>query len=315
MAEDSQLRERRARLSAAHAAQATTAPATLASPQRRRGRRAARFLRHLAAPACLLLVLLAAACTVPDAQSFVLTSRQRRQTPLVTSHLFFASATTAGGAHYVGLYGRWFRLPTVAAEEAPLVLCAVNCVVFALWQCVSTGFMYRNFTVSTLATTLRRPWVLLTASFSHSSVLHLLTNLYSITTVSGPLIAQLRAGRFLQLYLLSGIASNVGSLLVRTLMGRARSVTSNGASGAVYGCLAARVLLAGKGAAFTFYGVILSPPQFLLAKLAAEWAMTGGGVDVAGHASGALCGAAIAAHWRRRWPRWARKLAARWLTL
>jgi membrane associated rhomboid family serine protease len=315
MADVSQLRERRAKLAAAHAAQATT-PA-VAQTQRRSGRRVGRLLRRLAAPVCLCLVLLSAAFSVPDAHSFSLVTKQRKHAPFVKQHLFFASATTAGGAHYVGAFRNWVRLPSVDASEAPMVLCALNVLVFLLWQTISTGFMYRHFTVSTFENAARKPWTLITASFSHASILHLATNLYSILSVSGPLLTQLGAARFLQLYLLSGVVSNAGSLIIRTLMGRARSVTSNGASGAVYGCLAAQVLLARKGAAFSFYGVTLSPPRFLAAKLATEYAMGGGGVDVAGHASGALCGAALAAHWRRRWPKWLRKLglAAQWLTL
>lgn len=75
-------------------------------------------------------------------------------------------------------------------------------------------------------------WRLLTACFGHIGLIHLGVNMYSLYVV-GPLLERLwGSGRFLLLYLLSGVGGSCGMLLENPVMGGA------GASGAIWGILA-----------------------------------------------------------------------------
>jgi rhomboid protease GluP len=75
-------------------------------------------------------------------------------------------------------------------------------------------------------------WRLLTGCFGHIGLIHLGVNMYSLYAV-GPLLERLWGrGRFLLLYLLSGVGGSCGMLLETPVMGGA------GASGAIWGVLA-----------------------------------------------------------------------------
>ncbi len=75
-------------------------------------------------------------------------------------------------------------------------------------------------------------WRLLTACFGHIGLIHLGVNMYSLYVV-GPLLERLwGSGRFLLLYLLSGVGGSCGMLLENPVGGGA------GASGAIWGILA-----------------------------------------------------------------------------
>lgn len=81
--------------------------------------------------------------------------------------------------------------------------------------------------------TLLLPWTPLTAVFLHASVLHILFNMYSLF-VFGPILEHLLGrGRFLALYLVSGLGGSVAVALLSPEGGVL------GASGAIFGLMGA----------------------------------------------------------------------------
>jgi len=202
----------------------------------------------------------------------------------------------SGGVH-IGLLGRWvaLRLPGSANDDVVVIL-AANALVFLGWQSARRlVWMSKHFTC-TLDGIRRRPWTLLTASFSHASVQHLAHNMYTLSLMA-PIVQSLlgRCG-FLALYLGGGMAANAGSLLVRRLsQARTRHTASLGASGGLYALMACNAVLNRRRQFSWWLGMRLSGVQLLFANVAMEFITTAGGVDVPAHAFGAAAGA-LAAH-------------------
>jgi membrane associated rhomboid family serine protease len=106
-------------------------------------------------------------------------------------------------------------------------------------------------------------WRLITAAFLHANLLHLGMNMLALWWFGRPVELVLGSGRFLLLYVVSGLSGSAGALLVSP-----QSITV-GASGAIFGILGAalvlerqRIYVLGGGAlgiivlnlAFTFVG-------------------------------------------------------------
>lgn len=79
---------------------------------------------------------------------------------------------------------------------------------------------------------------LATSMFLHYGIFHLLLNMYALWIVGGVLEPLLGRGRFLALYLLSGLGGGVATYLFASV-----STISAGASGAVFGLFAAFYIL------------------------------------------------------------------------
>lgn len=80
-------------------------------------------------------------------------------------------------------------------------------------------------------------WRLITAAFLHYGPLHLAFNMAALVWFGAPLEQALGRGRFLLLYLVSGLAGSAGALLVTPLS------PTVGASGAIFGVLGAMLVL------------------------------------------------------------------------
>lgn len=126
-------------------------------------------------------------------------------------------------------------------------------------------------------------WRLFAAVFLHFDGAHILTNLLTLALIGPPLAHHLGAGRFLAVFLLTGVAGNVVShVLVPTVGLKA------GASGAVSGVLGA---LAGQTLRPEFRGRLRR--WQVLGALGAVYALlvgAGAGRDNAAHAGGLLAG-------------------------
>jgi membrane associated rhomboid family serine protease len=124
-------------------------------------------------------------------------------------------------------------------------------------------------------------WRLLTAAFLHYGPIHLAMNMLALWWFGQPLEHALGRGRFLLLYLVSGVAGSAGALLLTPL-----SVTV-GASGAIFGILGAALILERRGA-MVFGGQALT---MIVINLVFTFAV--GGISIGGHigglAGGALC--------------------------
>jgi membrane associated rhomboid family serine protease len=80
-------------------------------------------------------------------------------------------------------------------------------------------------------------WRLITAAFLHYGPLHLGMNMLALWWFGQPLEYALGRGRFLLLYLVSGLAGSAGALIDKPL------VATVGASGAIFGILGAALVL------------------------------------------------------------------------
>ena len=80
-------------------------------------------------------------------------------------------------------------------------------------------------------------WRLITAAFLHASILHIAFNMYFLWFAGAPVEAALGRGRFLLVYLVSGLAGSAGALVVNPLE------PTVGASGAIFGILGAALVL------------------------------------------------------------------------
>ena len=80
-------------------------------------------------------------------------------------------------------------------------------------------------------------WRLLTAAFLHGSMLHIGFNMLALWWLGGPVEQYLGRGRYVALYLVSGLAGSAGALVLSPT-----SVTV-GASGAIFGIMGALLIL------------------------------------------------------------------------
>ena len=84
-------------------------------------------------------------------------------------------------------------------------------------------------------------WRLITAAFLHYGPFHLLVNMFSLWWVGSLLESRIGSGRFLAIYLASGLAGSAGALIDKPLS------PTVGASGAIFGILGAGLILEWKG--------------------------------------------------------------------
>jgi membrane associated rhomboid family serine protease len=80
-------------------------------------------------------------------------------------------------------------------------------------------------------------WRLITSAFLHASLLHIAFNMYFLWFVGAPVEAALGRGRFLLIYLISGLAGSAGALVYTP------DSPTVGASGALFGILGAALIL------------------------------------------------------------------------
>ncbi|HMI99302.1 MAG TPA: rhomboid family intramembrane serine protease [Gaiellaceae bacterium] len=80
-------------------------------------------------------------------------------------------------------------------------------------------------------------WRLITAAFLHGNLIHLGLNMVVLWIVGAPVEEAIGRGRFLALYIVSGIAGSAGALLLDP------NAVTVGASGAIFGILGAALVL------------------------------------------------------------------------
>jgi membrane associated rhomboid family serine protease len=124
-------------------------------------------------------------------------------------------------------------------------------------------------------------WRLITSAFLHASLLHIAFNMYFLWFVGAPVEAALGRGRFILIYLISGLAGSAGALVDTP------DQPTVGASGALFGILGAALVLerqrdyvlGGSALALIVINLILS---FALANISI-------GGHIGGLIGGALC--------------------------
>jgi membrane associated rhomboid family serine protease len=84
-------------------------------------------------------------------------------------------------------------------------------------------------------------WRLITAAFLHASLIHVGLNMLVLWFVGAPVEQAIGRGRFLAVYLVSGLAGSAGALLFSP------NAITVGASGAIFGILGAALVLEAQG--------------------------------------------------------------------
>ncbi|KAI9003893.1 hypothetical protein DFJ74DRAFT_713412 [Hyaloraphidium curvatum] len=79
----------------------------------------------------------------------------------------------------------------------------------------------------------KRVWTLLTSTFSHNEMWHFGINMFVLHSFGSTVIQTIGSRLFLQLYLLSGVASSCAGLVYYRLFDRRSNAPSHGASGSI----------------------------------------------------------------------------------
>jgi membrane associated rhomboid family serine protease len=124
-------------------------------------------------------------------------------------------------------------------------------------------------------------WRLITAAFLHYGPFHLLLNMLGLFWFGSLLEQRIGSGRFLLLYLVSGLAGSAGALVVSP------NNPTVGASGAIFGVLGAGLVLEHQRD-YVFGGSALG---VIVANLVLTFAWSGN-ISVGGHIGGLIGGAA-----------------------
>ena len=123
-------------------------------------------------------------------------------------------------------------------------------------------------------------WRLITAAFLHYGPIHLGFNMFFLYWIGTPVEQYLGRGRFLAVYLVSGLAGSAGALVLSPT-----SVTV-GASGAIFGILGAALVLERQGS----YVLGGSAMGLIVINLALSFVLAG--ISIGGHIGGLIGGAA-----------------------
>lgn len=166
--------------------------------------------------------------------------------------------------------------------------------------------MLKNFILNVPNMKAGRVWVLLTSCFSHMTTAHILVNSIGLWFAAPAVASILGTSGYLLFYLGAGIFSALTSLWWQSRT-PGRTIGSEGASGAIYGCMA-------------FFGTMFPRSTFLLFFVVPmpAWALLSGvfvwdlwrtifdprsKVDGAGHIGGIIAGVGMAILCKRRYRR------------
>lgn len=122
-------------------------------------------------------------------------------------------------------------------------------------------------------------WRLITAAFLHASLIHVGMNMVVLWIVGAPVEQAIGRGRFLALYLVSGLAGSAGALVFSP------NATTVGASGAIFGILGAALILESQRS-YVLGGQALG---FIVINLVLTFAIPN--ISVGGHLGGLAGGA------------------------
>lgn len=175
---------------------------------------------------------------------------------------------------------------------------AMNVAVFLLWiSGVPAPFMTDHFVVSWNHLAEGRVWVLLTALFSHMTLVHLLINMVVLVSFGAPLEQAMGSGKFLLFYLAAGIAGCLAhALSLHFLMGVSGQAAC-GASAALVAILMLFALAFPKEQVLLFFVIPLPAIVAALAFVALDvfgliYQFEGGGLPIGhgAHLGGAVIG-------------------------
>lgn len=129
--------------------------------------------------------------------------------------------------------GLWQALPVVT--RSIIVICSV--VYLLSWMTNLTSAEYK-FGMSPIDVASGQWWRLLTATFMHASVMHILFNMYALLVLGASLERVLGAVRFAAIYFMGALGGSVAALWFSSVY-----TISVGASGAIFGLMTATVVV------------------------------------------------------------------------
>ncbi|WVO14170.1 hypothetical protein L204_101801 [Cryptococcus depauperatus] len=233
---------------------------------------------------------------------------------------YFPRGGRSGGYGFGGPQGPggWFtrlkrridRIPTMMLIYG---LIGINGAVFLLWQyAVSTAqrfrdpsllyFMRKNFILNKINIFSGRIWTLVTSAFSHSTGTHIFVNCLGLYFLAPAAASIMGSASFLGLYLGAGVFSSLVSLGYHRISGH-RWWGSEGASGAIYACLAYYGALFPQSQVLMFF--IIPMPVWVAISGVFAWDFYSAifrphsGTDSSGHLGGIVYGLLAAASYRR----------------
>jgi membrane associated rhomboid family serine protease len=191
------------------------------------------------------------------------------------------------------------RAPSrVTVVNAILVL---NVAIFLAWMsgAVTQPFMTEHFVVSWNHLVEGRPWVLVTALFSHAMGVHLAINMVVLLSFGAPLEQVMGSGKFLVFYLVAGVTGCLAHAMTLHFLVGMPGQAACGASAALVAILMLFALAFPKEQVLLFFIIPLPAIAAALAFVALDvfglvYQMEGNGLPIGhgAHLGGALIGIA-----------------------
>ena len=121
-------------------------------------------------------------------------------------------------------------------------------------------------------------WRLVTSTFLHANILHIAFNMYFLWFVGSAVESALGRGRFLAIYLVSGLAGSAGALVIDP------TTVTVGASGAIFGILGAALVLERQKV------YVLGGQALMLIGISLVFSFVFSGISYGGHIGGLIGG-------------------------
>lgn len=161
------------------------------------------------------------------------------------------------------------------------------CVFVSLLSLIAPDFVY-NYLALNPAYVMQRPWTLITHMFVHANFDHLFWNMLFLFFFGVELERRVGETRFLEIYMISGLAAALGQMLVS-------SGTLLGASGALYGVMGCLAIIAPEIRVLLFFIIPLRIQYAVILFAIMDFSMMGTGDSIAhaAHLTGLLVGLAF----------------------
>jgi membrane associated rhomboid family serine protease len=116
-----------------------------------------------------------------------------------------------------------------------------NVLVFVAWQlALQEGwypFMVNHFLVSWSAIEQGRWWVVISSTFSHNALFHLLINMFVLNSFGSVMVQALGQNKFIVFYFLAGISGSLAHAYLSAFLLGEPALPALGASGAIAGII------------------------------------------------------------------------------
>lgn len=178
------------------------------------------------------------------------------------------------------------RIPAGLPVSYSMAILAV-CVFVSLISLIAPDFVYGYLALNP-AYVMQRPWTLITHMFVHANFDHLFWNMLFLFFFGVELERRVGESRFLEIYVISGLAAALGQMLVST-------GTLLGASGALYGVMGCLAIIAPEIRVLLFFIIPLRIQYAVVLFAFMDFMMMGTGDSIAhaAHLTGLLVGLAF----------------------